>query len=208
MKKLTLLICLLASITTFSQNYIGLSGRAGLYKISPYSNAEFSLKPAIGVDFLHIFENNLRFSVGAFYSPKGFKNKIYLTNNIGQIIDETYINYTLNYVSLPILIGYTFPLNKLNIYSNIGVSPAYLLNASYKINDNKLSPLSGEFNNFDISVLFNVGAEFKLGEKLLLNTDVNFNQGLLTVSDAIYSPFKESRNMGLFMTIGLRYQIF
>jgi hypothetical protein len=76
------------------------------------------------------------------------------------------------------------------------VAPAYLLNVSYKVNDTKISPTTDVFNNFDISARFNVGAEFNLSEKLLLNTDININKGFLPISDAIYSPFKESRNMG------------
>jgi hypothetical protein len=205
--KITLLFCLLFTINTYSQNYIGLSGRVGLYKVSANTQVSLALKPGVGIDFLHQFNNHLRFTTGAYFSPLGFKQTFISVNNAGEIIGNLAVYYNLNYVSVPLLIGYTFGFDKLNLYSNVGIAPAYLLNVSYKVNDTKMTPLTGEFNSFDISAMFNLGAEFKLGDKLLLNTDLNINKGLLPISDTSYSSFKESRNMGLFISLGLKYKL-
>ncbi len=179
-----------------------------MYKISDNTLANFALKPGVGINFLHQLDNRLRFTTGAYLSPLGFKESLTVVDDLGQPAGTETINYNLNYVSLPILIGYTF-FKKINLYTNIGVSPSYLLNIFYKMSiiNNKVTLPVNDFNRFDISALFNIGSAFHLGEKLLLNTDINFKKGFISISDATYSPFNKSTNFGFFLSAGLKYKL-
>lgn len=206
--KIIFLFCFISSINLYSQNYIGLNGSIGLYKVSATTpQTDFALKPGAGVNFLHQFDNHLRFTIGVNFMPLGFKSSYTTTNNVGQVIGKTTLNYNINYLSAPVLIGYTFGFEKLNIYSNLGVVPAYLLNVSYKVDDNKTKQTTTDFNKVDILARFNVGTEFKLSDKLLFNIDANIQKGFIPISDVIISPYNESRNLGGFMSIGLKYRL-
>ncbi len=208
MKKTALIISLCFTVTTFSQNYFGLSGRIGAYNVTGgVAKTNFALNTGVGLDFLHQFDNWLRLSISAYYAPTAYKEQVYLTNSLGQPISETNINYSLKYVSLPVLVGYTFPLEKMNFYGNIGVVPAYLLGVNSKLNGNTIMQDIASYNQIDISAILNFGTEFKLGEKLMLNTDLNLTKGFLSVSDAIYSPVKNSKRLGAFIALGLKYKL-
>ncbi len=208
MKSVTITLLTFLSTFTFAQsNYIGFGGRLGLYNVTnSTANTQFSFNYGAGVNYLHQFENNLRLTSGIYYAKQGAKHNILGTNSTGQIVSSYEIKHHFNYLSIPLLAGYTFNLTNINFYGNVGVSAFYLLYENYNINENTIKNIS-YINTFDFSALINLGFEIPIKEKLLFLTDFTFNKGFISVSDSIYSPFKSGQNIGVYSEIGLKYKL-
>lgn len=220
MKKIFIALLLLFSISSFAQNHY-LGAQFGLSSSSLYGkhiddNAGFIKTFSTGLTYDYKMKNGVLLGSGLLYERKGFQNWF---NTLGMDYNSAYgfpgsiVNY--NYLGLPLKVGYQIG-RKWTGYFYLGLVPAYLLDANYKLGKQAgpFAPvevkydITDEVNRFELSGLFELGSAYKLNDKWVLFLNASYLLGLTPV-DKDYKDYEDStpKNHRFNVSLGVKYAL-
>lgn len=197
---LTLLFCLL-SVQATAQLELGAGFGIAFARqsIEPDDNKDYTFRvaPGVGVIWAYHLTDRLAIHSEPWYQPKG-------TN-----IDSVGFNFgflDFDYIDLPVMLRYSFPVGKARPYVIGGVNAGYLLNVARKdVSGDEITvvnssgaeiDLTERYGEWDLGIVFGAGVLVPAGEQLLMveahwvhgvvdldsNTDSDldmFNRGLI-----------------------------
>ncbi len=157
---------------------------------------------------------------------KGNRTSIVTQNGAGNITAEKRVNVlTLNYLEIPVLIGYKFKAGKIfQYYPLLGLSIGYLLNAKYAAVDEQASnPSLGiinvsyinvfqvrdvgfEISRFELAYIARLGGQFVLSPKLSLNIEAIYSSSVNNMIQ-IHTSKIASKNQLYTTRLGLVYKL-
>jgi len=183
--------------------------------------SKFSPKPEhrlgflFGISLLKSISPHVDIGTELIYEQKGYVDHITYTNQYSQVISiEQYI-YKFNYMVLPCYIR-IHTISKFQLFLNFGLYPAYLIKSTTDIPI--IDPISGTITrkeikfdapylrHFDIGGLIGGGAEFKITDKLLIDLNLRYNNGFLSVMDKqLFDQYMLLNSLNF--SLGLNYKI-
>jgi len=154
--------------------------------VSNVDNSESLTGLVIGLTSTYSINESYGLTVDLLYSGEGYK--------VGENEQR------LNYLQVPILFNRFFGQlgDKFRPKVYVGLAPGFLLNA--KVNDNKVEDF---YNPFTVSVVGGLGFNYKVANRIWLNTDLRGILGLSDIRDEPLGDKNASRNVQL--SIGLAY---
>lgn len=217
-----LIVCCIAQLSMKAQSKLSLGVKVGANLSSAggdYSDIKSRLGYHVGLIADYNFSNSLFLRTGLDFTTKGAKfDKEWLgTLDLIESVDpvlNTYSGYKkdkyrLNYLQLPISLGYRFPLSKsVNLTANAGVYFAYGVYAREKVDNGYIDKECGLYyrgkykgfddigmHKFDFGLIGGVGVEYN---RYLLS--VNYEAGLYNTMSGKYvgsDPSWKNRNWTL-----------
>lgn len=198
-----------------------------------YGEPELNYAPKVGyaVSFNlgYHFTENLGFQTEIQYSMQGQKY------DDKQIIDEVKYDakrdITLRYINVPLLIKYAFGTSSTKFRFMAGPQISYLLEATqeYTRDGKKLGTtainlngkefrtdagnISNRFQEYDVSIVGDLGADIHLNDKLFFSPGIRINYGLTDINEEAYhlpdkdGEYTPSHNFWFGCYIGLFYKI-
>ena len=178
---------------------------AGIYSLSAQLENRFSIGPRVGVNFTN-HTGNANSSVQKIVA--GITSTYSINENSGVTVDALYssrgyaisnITSTVNYLEIPIAYNTFFgslgERFRPKIYA--GIAPSILLNA-----ERGNSEITSQFNSTTLSILGGLGFNYRLANRVWLNTDL---RALLGVSDVEKNRDYQDRTIQL--SVGIAYGI-
>jgi len=214
MKKIIILIFLLACISVSGQNHF-LGVRLGSNFSTVQSSTDI-LKDAEtktgfvgGITYEYHLLKFIRLEADLIYTQKGYKLPVSFTNEVGIVIGEGYLIAHNDYISLPLKAGVSFG-SLLSFFANIGVAPSLLTKAMYKSD----FEVEGEFDHdvsdrvkdFDISGLAELGVGLNFG-RFNVFINASYEHSFTDYPDDDYYGDTELRNTGFGVSAGCRYAL-
>jgi len=217
MKQLLLFICLLFSITVFSQQNkfdLGIIGGPSItYLRSSAKNSKIS--PNIGfyagVSAQYNFNKYCALHTEMAFERKGDATKVTLTDINGNVIGTPKFTFQYNCLTLPVLFRASFG-EKVKFFLNAGPYVSYLLKAEYK---NILGYNSSDGNNFnetsylhkiDVGITQGLGIIIPVQNKLYLSCELRDNLGIVGLFKSTNYSNGQSYNHSLALLFGLNYK--
>lgn len=136
----------------------------------------------LGVTFEQRIKSNLSIKTGLGLTNKGFKSKMFYTDDNALLIGES--NITINHIiiTLPILLKYS---NKKNLFFNAGPFIGYLMKSTFKLNDVNDNPIaidnSAFYKKMEAGLVFGIGKNFQLFKKLNLDVELQNSLGITNI---------------------------
>jgi Outer membrane protein beta-barrel domain len=224
MKLVWIFIFSISTLTSFSQHhYLGIKGGVLFSKLNPdyeYKDNSFTTSFTGGITYDLQFENE--FVLGAEILFSQYRTE---TQNSFIIPDIAYTfiytgEYSFNYVSVPVKIGFNKFRSNTSGFINIGVIPSFLTSAKSKISSNvyqETVDIKSDINTFDIVLHFEFGIGFQLNENIILYMSNSYQQGLINIvrSDFEFPPDYSSvpvlenplKRFGISFSLGLKYRV-
>lgn len=168
-----------------------------------------------GISLLKSISSHVDLGIELIYEPKGYIDHITFTDqNDQEISTEQYI-YKFNYMVLPCYIS-IHTVSKIQLFLNFGLYPAYLVKSMTDVpimdpNSGTIKRRESKFDSpylrhFDIGGLIEGGAEFKITDKLLIDLNLRYNNGFLSVLDKqILDQYVLLNSLNF--SLGLNYKI-
>jgi hypothetical protein len=188
MKKIVLVFFVLFSLHSFGQDKFRIGINSGItlshFRGNDLVNRSNSgLGFLVGLDFEYSLKEKLSLRTNVSYETKSIVYKtIVLYDNFGAPTGKnTKIKSTYDYITIPILVKYSFD-NKKSFFINGGPFLGFLLNAKSKaesVDSNNFTSLN---KNLDYGLSFGIGKRFNLNEKNDLNIEIRDNLGLVNTS--------------------------
>ena len=162
-----------------------------------------SINSVVGVRFEYSFTKWFSYNIGLLYDRKGYNYEYYLTDVDG-VFNNQYITGRVqyNYLTLPITTRFKLG-NKHKLVHTIGGYGSYLINTYHLSTFGKDDNKSGT-NIFDLGLVFGLGGEFILNDKLKLNVEVRNNLGL---NNIYYGSENKTLNNSLMIIMGIGYKL-
>jgi hypothetical protein len=163
-----------------------------------------------GLTYNFIFKKH--FSIGAdfIYIQRGFTNDIIYTDNLGNTIEKNKTKFNYEYISLPIKTGLNIG-NKLYGFTNVGVVPALLVDATSpildtdgKLSGNEIFNVTNRVSKFDFAGLLEIGSGYKFNGRYWLYTSFSFQHSFTTITNSGYFANRKIQHNGINFTIGLK----
>jgi hypothetical protein len=214
------------------QVYVGLSSGVSISKLRVYdgSNAINSpkCKKLIGfdIDASILFKLNKYIAIQSGLSYLNMGTKIDGSQSLYRTIDqadpiyqslirEGDVKYRLDYLSLPLTINFTIPLNKYSVYVKAGGYISSLLYGTSKGKESAFKRIlnfdNERLNTFDWGGIIGIGATRNIGKGYLF-FDAKYMIGLSNLNKSNYQyslPFgmNEINNRGAFLNIGYMFKL-
>lgn len=166
-----------------------------------------------GLSYNRILENNLNISLELAYEEKGIQGTIFYSDSVGQFNGTTSgIDYYFNYLSLPMMLGYSFG-NKFRVIPEIGFRASYLLNAETKfpniVNQKNTGDIktdrTEDIRSFDFGVAFNLNCVFFIENNIALELGYNFDQSITEFDENNLFSTEESKHRYSGFEFGIKY---
>ena len=213
MKKIILLIFMLACISVSGQNHfigvrLGSNFSTTQSSTDILNDVETKMGFVGGIAYEYHLLKFIRLGADLIYTQKGYKLPVSFTNEVGIIIGEGYLVAHNDYISLPVKAGVSFG-SFLSFFANIGIAPALLTKAMYKSDFAEgefTRNVSERVKNFDISGLAELGVGLNFGR---FNVFINgsYEHSFTDYSDHEYYGDTELRNTGFGASAGCRYAL-
>lgn len=209
MKKAIFSVAILLSFVLLTANVraqyvsLGPSGGIGLSWISLDENGFDQQSHLLwngGVTFVYSTESHLGFGADLKFSQEGYK----VSYEISGVSFENKVN--MNYLRLPLRFIYFFGEygNAVRPKIFIGPTPGLLLSAQSTTEGTSVD-VKDDFNSFDLGIHAGAGVNFRLAERIWLNTDVTYYHGLLDATDDDVSGNENNFNRNLALNVGLAF---
>lgn len=168
---------------------------------------QFSIGPRIGVNFANV--SNVDGSKSLTGLAIGLTSTYSINQSSGITVDLLYSgegysldgnDLHLNYLQIPILFDLFFGQlgDKFRPKVYVGVTPGFLLNA--KVNDNVVDDF---YNGFNIAFTGGLGFNYRLGNRIWINTDLRGFLGLSDIRQDVIGDKVANNNIQL--SLGLAY---
>ncbi len=154
------------------------------------------------------------FETGIQYANRGYKTKeqqLTFPTPDPIIVDRIIINYSYQYIGIPLMAKFSFGKTKARFISSAGFITNFLVNSkqtfTLKYSDgttereNQSSSLG--FNKIDISPVVSFGVDYKFTDKMHISAEPTFRYGLVKTKDA--SVKENLWNAGL--AFGISYEL-
>lgn len=189
---LILVIAFSAVIYTYAQtDQISIGPRGGI-NISDVTNVEESQPEdglVLGITSTYSFHHTYGLTVDLLYSVEGYK--------------APFEQYHLRYLQVPVLFNYFFGQqgNRFRPKIYAGLSPAFFLGGT--LNDLDVNEVF--FNNFIVHGVGGLGFNYRVGNRIWLNTDARYFRGLNDIRDGEYRTEESIQGRTLQFSLGLAY---
>ena len=218
MKNIILAITLtLATLTVAGQNHsVGIKGGASWSNVSsknfPRQNDS---RQGItgGFTYEYIFPKRVTVGADLIYSQRGFTNEIMHTDDLGnQTSGKATLEFTYDYLSLPIKIGYTTDGN-LYSFGNIGLVPSLLIDAKTRrptfdnggrVTGTETIDITDRVTDTDFAGLVEIGAGYKISDSFDLFSTFSYQRSLTTITNSEYFTNTTIRHSGTTLYIGVK----
>jgi hypothetical protein len=210
MKNLFLIILTLITFKVTGQNnLLGVKVGSNCTNInssnfSSQNNTKTGLSAGLTFEFL--IQKHFSLGMDLIYNQLGFSDDILFTDNQGNITGEkntTTFNY--DYVSVPIKSGFTIG-NKLYGFTNIGIVPSILINASTTMLNEK-HDVTNRVSKFDFAGLVEIGGGYKFSGRYWLFTSFSYQQSFTTITNSNYFANRKITHYGMTFNLGLKYAL-
>ncbi len=201
MKKISMIALIsLATATYMHAQTISLGVKGGFgdaWVHSDENTADIGFLPSwdAGLSMIYSSDQHIGFGVDLTYSAEGVK---YVAPDSLPNADA---EINLSYIRLPLKAIYFFGEFEDAVRPKLIVGPEFGLLTAAEVDDIDVTDF---YNTLDIGVHFGVGANFKAGEKMWLNADVTYTQGLLDITDDIFTE-QNDLNGNLRLNVGLLF---
>lgn len=176
-------------------------------KIYQYQNSP-KLAFDAGITVQYKFQSKFALCIEANYERKG---TIYISSEFMQSNgSHMKYNYSSDYISIPVIAKFIAAKNKLNLFVNTGVNPAYLIKVKSRLYPNEYSTgytKDGKLDNryrLDLSLLTGVGFVIPVTERTQFSTELRNNLGLTNIYKNYSYNFK---NETFALLLGASYKL-
>jgi len=195
-----------------SKFIIGLEGgvsRATMIS-SNLSIAQNALRYSGGISLFYQLNNYISLGTGAYLEKKGFETgALPMTDINGIMIGKFQAHFEFNYMTVPLILRISSK-GPFQIFANAGTYFGKLLQekewtTGAGVNDRTYYNTS-RFNSFDLGIIFGIGVNYALNDRLLLNLEGRLNQGITSVSD-VSSPSDRITHQTMLAKVGIGYKL-
>jgi hypothetical protein len=189
----TLLFAVLLSAVVNAQSddrfSIGPRGGINLANVTNIDESQSITGVVLGLTSTYSFNEKFGLTVDALYSVEGYK--------------APFENYHLRYLQIPIYFDVFFGElgNRFRPKAYIGVSPAFFLTGTL----NELDVNETYFNKFILHATGGVGFNYRVANRIWLNTDVRAFVGLGDIRSADFATGESIMPRNVQLTLGLAY---
>jgi hypothetical protein len=213
-QSLLFIICLLFSITVFSQQNkfdMGIIGGPNVsYLNSSVKNSKMYPKAGFyaGLSAQYNFNKYCAIHTEIAFDRKGSAEKVTFTDIYGNTIGTPKVTFQYNSLTLPILFRASFG-EKVKFFLNAGPYVSYLLKAESKI---PLSYVDGTINEtsdlhkIDAGITHGLGIIVPVKNKLYLSCELRDNWGVVGLFKSTNNSNGQSYNHSLALLFGLTYK--
>jgi len=154
-----------------------------------------------GATFVYSTESHFGFGADLKFSQEGYK----ISYQVSEVTYESNVN--MNYLRLPLRFIYFFGDygNAIRPKIFIGPTPGILLSAKSNTDPGASVDAKNTFNSFDLGIHAGAGINFRLAERVWLNTDVTYYHGLLDATDDDVNGDENNFNRNLGLNVGLAF---
>jgi Outer membrane protein beta-barrel domain len=215
----SLLLCSFYTFTTSGQNhFIGVKGGYGWMNASMNLFTETKTQPGFAAGLTYEFQTKKKISLGAelLYERRGFINEILFSDIQGNLTGEKYpTHYRYDYFSLPLKVGYTIG-NKFFGFGNIGVCPAILSQASWKLptfhadmtqRGDTIIYFTEKPSKFNIAGLAEIGCGYKISNHFSIATSFRFQYSFSSLTNDNYFKNYYIRHRGMILSLAIKYNL-
>ncbi|MGC9332009.1 MAG: outer membrane beta-barrel protein [Bacteroidales bacterium] len=208
-----------------SNNTAGLYFGGGLNNIFTdanslaYEHTNYMFGLSFGAVYSLNFKNNINIDIGLGYDQKGYKDTVYgktVDQNLTPDYDSDYgmIEWKINYISLPVLIGYNFGC-KFSVTPQIGVFASNLINGKvrYPVFENdKLvgyenSSINKSIRPYDFGYLASLKLNFHISNALNVFARSFYRASLVSYTSHDYDVYIDKRHYGMNLIFGVCFTI-
>lgn len=219
MKTKLILFCLyLISLNVSGQIHsIGVQGGMNLSNISHdfIKNSNYRKGISAGVNYEFQFSKHLLIGADLMYVQKGYHGDLIFTDQDGVVIGSSLTKDHYNYISLPLKAGYVIG-NRIKVYAKIGISTSLVIKAKSIIPEfNSYWQQSGDYEvdytgkakKIDLGGIIEVGAGFKLSEKIQFNLFTGYNHSLTSVTGPDFFESQSIKHRSFYISGALMYKL-
>lgn len=216
MKKITLALLLLSTVSLFGQNhYLGVKGGLNLTNIKSGTFLlinDFRKGVIGGFTYDYAFKNNLTVGTELLYAQNGFNNELFLTDQFGVPLgNNVRFHYNYDYVSIPVKVGYSIG-NRVKGFANLGVVTSFLLSAKHIIPEmgqiaEATYDFSDETSTIDLSGRLEIGASYELKSKVMILTSVACQNSFTPLVTKNEYGASDTKHYGLTFSAGVKYAL-
>ncbi|NPD44565.1 porin family protein [Lentimicrobium sp. S6] len=211
MKKIFITLLVLFSISSFAQNhFIGAQfglGSSDSFGTEWVKNDKSLNSFSTGLTYDFKLKNNILLGSGLIYERRGSEE------NRASLWNPSDSKMRFDYLMIPVKAGYQIG-NKWSGYAYLGLVPAYLLKADKKSpertyphgsDDPIISNVTESMNRFNLSVMFELGCNYQLNNKLSLFVSGSYLREITEVYKDLDSySFRYHR---LNISLGVKYAL-
>jgi hypothetical protein len=136
-----------------------------------------------GISFQYNFGKRVALRTNIAYERKGGANYGGFTDNYGATIGNSSLNYIFDYLTLPVLVRFSFG-NKVKYFINGGPYLGYLLSQTFVIKGDNFKTVNidntSNYNSLDAGISLGTGLQYPIHEKLYFSSEIRGNLGLLS----------------------------
>lgn len=148
-----------------------------------------------GLSMIYSSDQHIGFGADLTYSAEGVK---YVAPDS---LPNASAEINLSYIRLPLKAIYFFGEFEDAVRPKLVLGPEFGVLTSAETNDIDVTDF---YNTLDIGVHVGLGANFKAGDRMWLNADVTYTQGLLDITDDIFTE-QNDLNGNLRLNVGLLF---
>lgn len=141
-----------------------------------------------GLNITYHLSNHIGLETGVQYANKGYKAKetdLILEHPDPNMLKKASINYSYQYLGIPIIARFTFGKSKIRFTSGAGIATNFLIKtkntAHYKYADGKTEKRtethSSDFKKVSFSPLVSLGIDYKISDKIHVSAEPTFRFG-------------------------------
>jgi len=203
-----LIILLVTSTLTFGQSSKWSIGLLGSPNYTLINSDEFlykaNLSYSFGVESSYRISGKSRINLELYYTNINYEVKYYFiyVGTPDPAIPRSGV-VSANYIDIPVLYDFLFVKEKLQVYSSIGLVPAFLISSDDKttFEDNSIRD-SGYLSSFLLSSQLGVGLGYKINEKIEIKFEPQFRKYLSSIDS-----FMGSNTIAIKGLLGVVYRI-
>ncbi|MEO7174914.1 MAG: outer membrane beta-barrel protein [Saprospiraceae bacterium] len=189
-RSLFMLVFAVGIFSTVQAQHITLGPVVGVnfHSVSNFDDTKASARPLFGAAFMYSITEHFGIGADLLYSMEGAKDA-----------DNNDIYFHTDYLRVPIKAAWFFGDlgSKLRPKLYVGVSPAFLIGGK----DSAGVKATDYFEGFDFGLLAGGGLNYRIGESIWLQLDLNYTHGLTNILD-INDQDYQNRNFGVQVGVG------
>ena len=117
------------------------------------------------------------------------------------------LKFYYDYLAIPIKGGYIIG-NKISGFANIGLVPAFLLNAIAEVPDElEIIDITDLPPKFDLAVLIEIGGNVKISERFFVTASFTYQHSLTTISNSDHFENSNFKHHGMILSYGIKYAL-
>lgn len=146
--------------------------------VSWINNSNLNVLVGSNVGFIYSAHfKKFQLSIEPSYHVKGFSDYVVFTDAMGNAVRSEKVSYKYSYIEIPVTIGFV-PVNEKFIFGiNVGLAPAFLINARAISPSYKYTFTNTE--NFNLDFIAGLKGGIRLSEKLFIALHLRYGTGLL-----------------------------